>query len=570
MILKEYYSEFASAFKKINGSRKKLTLSYVSIFLAIVILVTATYSWFVIRDTANIDSDSFKLEAVSGLRVNEGEDLKNHITLENFRLEEASSVDGRNFFFPTTGTFSSNTGNMKFREGNVGDKNIKYAYKDFVLKGDTKGTYVYVKGYTIKVGDEVFDGSTKIRYQDGKPVEQLKHEKCPIRVALITDSEKNPTVFDPTALIDDYVNHYNAVNYTDETGMPITVDASAKSFSDYYYVTGSSLFTLDSTPLNVTMVVWLEGTGENWEAYADKDISVDIELESNWADMENVTFVDNTLGDNGVQTHWVSDKVDGVECILIMTYTDTRSTAENKVKSVVMKKQKNPTTGLNEWTAPLPNYVSTDIAFYRYDPKTEIIYNAWYTKKGVMDEVNSEIKTTEGWIPTYGDLQEDRLNENGKCELQYTAVRGNKYNKTNNEAERLSPCLGYWGNVTVGGGEGGGGGGGAVSGDEITIKANLNIDQSFTDIINALNSGGKVYLQFTDDREVECPTVEVQGGARCVWGEFKVIAGTSFDHVIIKDSAGNTVDTLSFNRQISVQSGWEYNFNVDTSTGELR
>lgn len=439
-----------NAFKGRKINKKKLTTSYVSLFLAFLILISGTISWFTFRDTATVDSDTFSLESASGLRVNEGEDITNHIKLDNIRLDEASSVDGRNMFFPTKGSFISDTTNMVFREGNVGDRNQKYVYEDFTLKGDSGITYVYVKSYEIKVGDETFNGSTGIKYDSsGKPVSQTKHKECPVRIAFISDSSEVPQVIDPTALVDNYVKRYNAVDSTDESGSAYTSVSDAESFSDYYFVTGSPAFTLvGNTPLNMTMVIWLEGTenvntGEsNSEKYAGADISVDIELESNWTDMDTVTFVDETIGDdvgdptNATPLHWINSSGDA---IILMSYTDTN----NITRTVVMKED-----GQYKWIAPLPNNVTTNISFYRYSLTDEIIYNAWHTEKGINNELNPDINVGgnnyNNWIGYYGRLQEDR----GKS-VVYTAVRGNNYSEVGEgdpelEKKRLSPCLGYW------------------------------------------------------------------------------------------------------------------------------
>ena len=69
----------------------------------------------------------FSLESSAALRVNDGqEDLSNHLVVKNFKLEEASSVDGRNMFFPSEGNFKDSTSAMKFREGTAGDRNKTY------------------------------------------------------------------------------------------------------------------------------------------------------------------------------------------------------------------------------------------------------------------------------------------------------------------------------------------------------------------------------------------------------------------------------------------------------------
>ena len=60
---------------------KKISTSYISIFLILLLLLSTTLAWFTINDTAYVDSDTFTMESVSGLRVNDGEDLKNAIKI---------------------------------------------------------------------------------------------------------------------------------------------------------------------------------------------------------------------------------------------------------------------------------------------------------------------------------------------------------------------------------------------------------------------------------------------------------------------------------------------------------
>ena len=159
---------------------KKLAISYASLFLAFTFMLVTTMAWFTVKDTENINSQTFSLESSAALRVNDGEeDLSNHIVVKDFKLEEASSVDGRNMFFPSEGNFSDSTSAMKFREGTAGDRNKTYVYKDFKLNADSDMTNVYIKGYNITVvaadGKTVlgkFDGSTEIKYDGETPVDQ--------------------------------------------------------------------------------------------------------------------------------------------------------------------------------------------------------------------------------------------------------------------------------------------------------------------------------------------------------------------------------------------------------------
>ncbi len=430
---------------------KRLTSSYLSLFLAFIVLTTSTVSWFTLHDTATINSDAFSLESSTGLRVNEGEDITNHIKIDNFKLSEASSVDGRNIFFPTTDSFVSNTDEMVFREGNIGDKNDKYIYKDFKISADSDYTYVYIKSYNITLSgtyngesyEEKFNGSTEINYDSNKkPISQVMHEECPIRIAFVSDSAKDPYVIDPTSLVEQHTKIYNAVSFINESGFAYTAESTARPFSSFYYGTGEPVFILKGTEtLNATMIVWFEGTGGNCDRYANATVSVSVELESNWSDMEFVTFIDDTLPDEidnnnpTNNTKWINPDN---SCIVMMSYKDS----DDVEKTVIMSPYNNSTT---EWFAPIPKNVVENISFYRYSLTDESIYNSWHTEKGVNEQLST---TAEGWVSEMGALQESRIVD-GQRQLEYTARRGNGYGKVETTdsdlmKKRLSPCIGYW------------------------------------------------------------------------------------------------------------------------------
>lgn len=442
-------SFFALSDNRLLG-RKKLAISYVSLFLVFTLVLVTTMAWFTVKDTASINSQAFSLESSAALRVNDGqEDLSNHLVVKDFKLEEASSVDGRNMFFPSEGNFKDSTSAMKFREGTVGDRNKTYVYKDFKLNADSDMTNVYVKGYNIKIVSAdrktvlgKFDGSTEIIRDDkGVPVNQKVYDPCPLRLAFITDSSKTPTVIDPSALIDEHAKNYNAVSSTNMVGSPTTKLSSCKTFSDFYFYSGESLFTLlGQKPLDVTLVAWFEGAYEDqsvYDKYAGASVTIDVELESNYNDMEAITFIDKTKGDDGKENPWIKTN----DCIVTMQYKDTDATQ----KTVVMK-DLGEVNGYNTWTAALPKDVITDISFFRFSTTNNIIYNSWHTKKDVNNELSD---TAKGWIDDNVDnkdlypLQESRI-VNGNRSLVYTARRGNGYGKTDSTFERLSPCIGYW------------------------------------------------------------------------------------------------------------------------------
>lgn len=439
-------SFFALSDNRLLG-RKKLAISYVSLFLVFTLVLVTTVAWFTVKDRASINSQAFSLESSAALRVNDGqEDLSNHLVVKGFKLEEASSVDGRNMFFPSEGNFKDSTSAMKFREGTAGDRNKTYVYKDFKLNADSDMTNVYIKGYNITITSAdgtvlgKFDGSTEIIRDDkGVPVDQKVYDPCPLRLAFITDSSKTPVVIDPSALIDAHAKNYNAVSSTNMNGSPATKLSSCKTFSDFYFYSGESLFTLlGQKPLDVTLVAWFEGAYEDqsvYDKYAGASVTIDVELESNYNDMEAITFIDKTIGDKGENTPWIKTN----DCIVTMQYKDTDATQ----KTVVMK-DLGEVNGYNTWTAALPKDVITDISFFRFSTTNNVIYNSWHTKKNVNGELS---ETAQGWIANDNKnlyaLQESRI-VNGNRSLVYTAKRGNGFGKTDNTAQRLSPCIGYW------------------------------------------------------------------------------------------------------------------------------
>lgn len=476
------------------------------------VLIGSTVSWFTIKDNANINSNIMNFNSGTGLRVNDGEDITNHIKVDDFKIDEASSVDGRNLFFPNNNVDGNNnlTYSLQYRDATVGDKNKRFLYKDFTVSADSKETNVYVKSYTIKVGDETFNGSTQILFEDKdnplKPTGIVTHDTCPVRIAFITDSQDKPTVFDPTALVDRYAKTYPAISSTAlDTGLVINTENSTSiSFSDYYYAVGKPIFTLEgTTPKKVTMVAWLEGTGDNCDKYAGKDLSIDIELESNFKDMEWITFVDDTVGDDDASvTHWINKDND---CIVTMTYKDITTTG-SPYRTVIMQENDKDAKGNPTWVAPIPEKVVTDITFNRYSLNDEMIYNAWYTRKDVETMWAHKL---DGRKPAA--LQESR-EINGTRKTVYTAIGGNGYSTTEDISERLSPCLGYWDYENISGGGsssgGGSGSGGSGSGGEIVedpnAKIKIGIDFNITAnnkdwINNNINFNGyKMYAKFSD------------------------------------------------------------------------
>lgn len=508
----------------VTKSLKKAAFSYISLFLIVMVLIGTTVSWFTVQDTATLESGVMVFNSGSGLRVNDGEDITNHIKVKNFKLDEASSVDGRNIFLPNGKLQSGVTGDMLYREATAGDKNKKFMYADFKLKGNSAGeTDVYIKSYTVTVGDQTFNGSTQITFDDTGliPQDTVHHEKCPIRIAFIDDSQDTPMVFDPTAIIDQYSKTYSAVDSVSSEGKLLSTKASTSySFAHNYYINNVPLFRLkDSKSHNYTMVAWLEGTGENCDAYKDKKISIDLELESNWNDMEWITFEDQTKGDStGTLQQWVGND----KCLVTMTYKDVTTIGE-PYRTVVMnpiayKKNSDGTTQPTKWEAPIPKDVITDITFNRYDPKSEIIYNAWYTKENVQKMWDAV--TGRKYDINLGEkkLETSRQDSDGINHTTYTAQRGNGFEKTNDASQRLSPSVGYWGS----GSSSSDGNTGDETG-ELKVTAILSIPSSKQWIRdNFVKDSYKIYIVFDNGKEAEMNVVNPTLGDRCALYDYSI------------------------------------------------
>ena len=532
----------------VEKSLKKAAFSYISLFLIVMVLIGTTVSWFTVQDTATLESGVMVFNSGSGLRVNDGEDITNHIKVKNFKLDEASSVDGRNIFLPNGKLQSGVTGDMLYREATAGDKNKKFMYADFKLKGNSAGeTEVYIKSYTVTVGDQTFNGSTQITFNDTGliPQDTVHHEKCPIRIAFIEDSQDAPMVFDPTAIIDQYSKTYSAVDSVSSEGKLLSTKASTSySFAHNYYINNVPLFRLkDSKSHNYTMVAWLEGTGENCDAYKDKKISIDLELESNWNDMEWITFEDQTLGDStGTLQQWVGND----KCLVTMTYKDVTTIGE-PYRTVAMNPidYKTVTTDTGDkvqqpvkWQAPIPKDVITDITFNRYDPKSEIIYNAWYTKENVQDMWKAVTNRTHPINLGEKKLETSRQDSHRINHTTYTAQHGNGFEITNDASQRLSPSVGYWGSGTSSSDDGGSG-----SVDYVTASIYLNIPDNKEWIRQNLSSRNyEIHAVFDDNTEKKLSIEDTNKCDRCLVENIKLKNGInlkSFSLINLKDSKGN-------------------------------
>ncbi len=462
--------------KQKRENYRGIAKSYVSLFLVVILLVGSATAWFVSREGANISSDILKMTGTSEIRDDSSSKAVDEVIIPEFRLEEASSVDGRNLYFPAS--FSNNvsdvssgidtitdlqlktvTEGMVYREANAGDKNVRYAYADKTITSSGGKTDVWIKGYKIEIGDNVYEDNIDIVYENGKPVNQKFPDSCPVRIAIISDSAETPKVIDPSALVKSYAENTDAVYYITQEGKPTTQKTNLDAFSSFYYGTENPLFTIEAgKSLNFTIVAWLEGTHKNARAFEGKKMSVEVEIETNVSEMEMIYLHDNTVGDeydnitkdnykeaadwkggNGQPSgHWLSNNV-----VIAMSYYDT---VDKTYKTTVMSKVK----GENYlYQAAIPMHVKTDISFYRLsttddkDVDKGTVYNSWHTYSNVYDQMTDKAKDWSDKL--FGKPSSTRGNY-----VHYYAIRGNghglvDHNASDRHAKWLSPCVGYWG-----------------------------------------------------------------------------------------------------------------------------
>lgn len=138
-----------------NSKKKKSTSKYrefkvspliavTAIIEVLVLIVVSTYSWFYLSENKDVNIGTISVDADSGLdidfkyaREDDYINIWNYVD-KDFRFEPVTSLDGRNVFVPTSGTFeNTSTSNMVFREGTVNDINSKYINIDFELTNTT-------------------------------------------------------------------------------------------------------------------------------------------------------------------------------------------------------------------------------------------------------------------------------------------------------------------------------------------------------------------------------------------------------------------------------------------------
>lgn len=347
---KRYKHAVSKATATHTASKKQLVLSIVSLFLAVLMLGTGTVCWFTLHE-AKGSTDNINLTVGNGLRVN---DLGTHEQKFNDDsvLLPASSVDGRNLFFPTDGTdFSTQTQKMTFRSANAGDRNYDYVQLDFNLTAEANYTSIYLDKTTsvkIEVPDDASD----------EYIAQAAQAEKAIRTAIYYDGMDQPVVFtsqmNPCSV--------NAVKDIDRTtGRFIESKTQlAVPFKDYSYGKHQLAMLNQGETRPFSLIIWLEGTDEENCVSSPvmlKQLKLNLKFTTSWDNTIDITFDDITSGGKVaelLQQH--------PEYSLVLNYNNDAHKIYN-LKFTMHKIQGED----KQWTCKVPGNAYNDLSFMILD-----------------------------------------------------------------------------------------------------------------------------------------------------------------------------------------------------------
>ena len=285
------------------------------------------------------------LSVGNGLRVNDLGDTEQKFKDDSVLLP-ASSVDGRNLFFPTDGTdFSNETSKMTFRSANAGDRNYDYVQLDFNLTAEANYTSIYLdKSTSLKI--EVPDDAS-----DAYRAAAAKAEKA-LRMAIYYEGMDDPVVFtsqmNPCSV--------DAVKDIDRTTGRFLESSTqvAVPFKDYSYGKNQLAMLNQGETRPFSLIIWIEGTDPNCTSAAVmlKQLVLNLTFTTSWDNTVDIIFNDKTTGTpvtNLLNAH--------PEYTLILNYNNTA----HKIDNMKFTMQKTETAG--QWKCSIPDNAYNDLTF---------------------------------------------------------------------------------------------------------------------------------------------------------------------------------------------------------------
>lgn len=338
-------------------TRKQLLLSVLSLILAAITSLTAVFCWYTTKP-AKMEGLNFTLNCGKELRVNDGGNTDLSFKNLDSDIIPASSVDGKNLFFPTDGTgFSDETQKMYFRSANVGDKNYNYIQIDFTLTAQDNFTALYIDSEKtfIKVKEKNADDAT-LSVQRAAPLRAALWSSANI------ESGNETIVFNP---LDKNVTTAAVAAVDRSSGKYLSNGSQmANAFFQYDYKVGrKSVATLmKGVETKFSYIVWLEGTDPKctYNKISAKDISINLAFTTSWDNTETIRFRDSTAN------HWIYEKINSENYTLELHHVGDRN-GQSEASDYSMYSYKNSRVEY-EWSCTFPGDTQNDISFILRPP----------------------------------------------------------------------------------------------------------------------------------------------------------------------------------------------------------
>lgn len=355
--LKKRLSEAAKYAAKDKKTLRRLALSFVSLVLVTVAFTTTTFSWFT-PSRSDVQMMNFKLDCGKGLRVNDSGTSELSFSQVKKYLVPASSVDGRNLYFPTDGAdFSDVTSQMTFRSANVGDKNVNYIQIDFSLTAQQNHTALYINDLktSIEIANTLEEGKEHVESDWSIP------QAAALRAALWSSTAEQgipntPIVFNPTGST---VRTAAVADIDRSTGAFVGDGRQvAHAFSDYAFG-GTPVATLSKgVETKFSYIIWLEGTDPKCtDKMINKDIRINLAFSTSWDKTQTIRFKDETTG------NWVTDLMKNKNYSLTLRYEDTGGAGTTDFNMYDYVK------GVDgEWMCNIPGDMTKNITFILRPP----------------------------------------------------------------------------------------------------------------------------------------------------------------------------------------------------------
>ena len=351
-----------SRINELYQSNKRIFISIIALLEAILIICVATFSWIEGAKDGTVKDTGSTVSAGAGLlfKTVDGNNLTT-LNLPEINLEDCSSVDGRNFFFPTTESSGSSTSDFYFRAGTDADVNTKYISQDFTIEA-LATSKIYI------------DGSSSVKCDSNPNILNA------IRISLNFNDGSDPVVFCPALTADGYTHTNNAVSSITTAGkVSGSKTTTSISFKKYDFSTETPILQINGGETKrVTFSMWLEGTDDSCvlSNIPSESIKVNLVLSTTENPTREITFVDYT------PNRWVSNLSSGGHEVFM--FAVDKSTIKNNDPTTGERYLMTKAEGQDDkFIGHLPMNVK-DVLFARFDPDNQnTSYNYWANSSGI-------------------------------------------------------------------------------------------------------------------------------------------------------------------------------------------